>query len=94
VIEFELIGISRKILKYTRHCWIEHISRHNEIVVNSFEKPQLTYLKQVASNTGAESYTAMKGMVCSNSGNNTANQSKDCRLRRRKRRRRSIIRLC
>jgi hypothetical protein len=29
-------------------------------------RPQLQYLKQVAKNTGADSYTAMKRMACNN----------------------------
>jgi hypothetical protein len=40
-------------------------------------KPRLQYLKQVARNTGADSYTAMKGMACSSSRWKAANQSKD-----------------
>ena len=53
-----------------RHSWIGHTVRDNEFVVNIFEgaisgkkavgKPQLQYLKKVARNTGADSYTAMK----------------------------------
>jgi len=40
-------------------------------------RPQLQYLKQVAGNTGADSYTAVKGMACNNSRWKAANQSKD-----------------
>jgi hypothetical protein len=61
--------------------------RHIEFVVNILEeaksgkepvgKPRLQYLKQVARNTAADSYTVMKRMVCSNSRWKAANQSKD-----------------
>jgi hypothetical protein len=40
-------------------------------------RPQLQYLKQVARNTGADSYTAMKRMVSNNSRWKAANQSKE-----------------
>ena len=66
-----------KILKNRRHSWIGHTIRHNEFVVNILEgaisgkkdlgRPRLQYLKQVARNTGADSYTAMKRMTCNNS---------------------------
>jgi hypothetical protein len=66
-----------KHLKYSRLLWIGHIIRHNEFVVNILERaisgekavgrPRLQYLKQVARNTGSDSYTAMKRMAC-NSG--------------------------
>jgi len=66
-----------KILKNRRHSWIGHIIRHNEFVVNILEgaissrkavgRPRLQYLQQVARNTGADSYTAMKRMACNNS---------------------------
>ena len=59
-----------KVLKSIRHSRMEHIIRHNEFVVNILEgatsgkkavgKPRLQYLKQVARNTAADSYTAMK----------------------------------
>ena len=45
-------------------------------------RPRLKYLKQVARNTGADSYTAMKKMGCNNSRWKTANQSKGWRIRR------------
>jgi len=64
-----------------------HTFRHNEFVVNILEgetsgketvgRPRLQYLRQVARNTGADSYTAMKRMACSNSRWKAANQSKD-----------------
>jgi len=71
-----------------RHSWIEHTIRHNEFVVNSLEvaifggknavgRPRLQYLKQVARNTAADSYTAMERMICSKSRWKAANQSKD-----------------
>jgi len=40
-------------------------------------RPQLQYLKQVARNTRAYSYTAMKRIACNNSRWRSANQSKD-----------------
>jgi len=53
-----------------------HTVRHNEFVVNIIEgaisgkkcvgRPQLQYLKQVARNTAADSYTAVKRMACNN----------------------------
>jgi len=58
-----------KILKNRRHSWTGHTTGHNEFVVNTLEgaisgkkalgRPRLQYLKQVATNTGADSYTAM-----------------------------------
>jgi hypothetical protein len=75
-----------KILKNRRHSWIGHTVRHNEFVVNILEgaisgekavgRPRLQYLKQVARNTAADSYTAMKRMACNNSRWKAANQSK------------------
>jgi len=59
-----------KILNNRRHSWTGHIIRHNEFVVNILEgaisgkkamgRPRLQYLKQVARNRGADSYTTMK----------------------------------
>ena len=76
-----------KILKNRRHSWMGHIIRHNEFAVNILEgaisgkkavgRPRLQYLKQVARNTGADSYTAMKRMACNNSRWKAANQLKD-----------------
>ena len=76
-----------KILKNGRHSWIGHTIRHNEFVVNILEgaisgkravgRPRLQYLKQVARNTGADSYTAMKRMARNKSRWKAANQSKD-----------------
>ena len=76
-----------KILKDGRHSWIGHTIRNNGFVVNILEgaisvkkavgRPGLQYLKQVAKNTGADSYTAMKRMACNNSRWKAANQSKD-----------------
>jgi hypothetical protein len=59
-----------------------HIIRHNEFVVNTLEgaisgRPGLQYLKEVARNTAADSYTAMTRMTCKNSRWKAANQSKD-----------------
>jgi len=63
-----------------------HTVRHNEFVVNILEgaisgkeavgRPQLQYLKQVARNTGADSYTAVERMACNNYGWKAASQSK------------------
>jgi hypothetical protein len=63
---------------------IGHTIGHNRFVVNILEvaisgkeamaRPRLQYLKQVARNTGADSYTAMKRMACKWKA---ANQSKD-----------------
>jgi len=76
-----------KVLKNRHHSWIGHTIRHNEFVVNILEgtifgkkamgRCRLQYLKQVARNTGAASYTVMKRMTCSNSRWKAANQSKD-----------------
>jgi hypothetical protein len=76
-----------KILKNRRHSWIGHTVRHNEFVIHILEgaisgkkavgRPPLQYLKQVARNTGADSYTAGKRMACNNSRWKAANQSKD-----------------
>ena len=56
-----------KIKQNGRHSWIGHIIRHNKFVVNILEgaisiktamgRPRLRYLKQVARNTAADSYT-------------------------------------
>ena len=80
--------------KNIRRSWIGHTVRHKEFVVNihkgaiSKEKKAVgrrrQYLKQVARNTRADSYTAMKRMACYNSRWKAANQSKDLRLRRRR----------
>jgi len=43
-------------------------------------RPRLQYVKQVARNTAADSYTAMKRMACNNSRWKAANQSKDRRI--------------
>jgi len=40
-------------------------------------RPGLQHLKQVARNTAADSYTAMKRMACNKSRWRAANQSKD-----------------
>jgi len=66
---------------------IGHTIRHNEFVVNILEgaifgkkaegRPGLQYLKQVARNTEADSYTVMEIMACNNSRWKVANQSKD-----------------
>jgi hypothetical protein len=73
-----------KILKNRRHLWIGHTIRHNEFVVKeqypekkAVGRPRLKYLKQVARNTAADSYTAMKRMACNNCRWKAANQSKD-----------------
>jgi hypothetical protein len=81
-----------------RHSWIRHTIRHNEFVVNILEgtiygkkavgRPRLQYLKQVARNTAADSYTAMGRMACNSYRWKVVNQSKDRRKRRRMGRRR------
>jgi len=63
--------------KKRRHSWKGHTIRHNEFVVNilagtisgkkAVGRSRLQYLKQVARNTRADSYTAMKRMACNNS---------------------------
>jgi hypothetical protein len=83
-----------KKLKNGRHLWIGHIIGHNEFAVNILEvaisgkkamgKPRLQYVKQVARNTAADSYTAMKRMACNKSRRKAANQSKYWRIRRRR----------
>jgi len=74
------------ILSNRRHSWIGHIIMHNQFVVNIFEgaisgknaleKPRLKHLKEVARNTTADSYTAMKRVACNSSRRKAANQSK------------------
>jgi len=76
-----------KILQNRRHSWIGHTVGHNEVVVNILEgaifgkkavgRPGLQYLKQVARNTAADSYTAMERMACNRSRWKAANRSKD-----------------
>jgi len=76
-----------KILQNRRHSWKGHTIRQNEFVVNILEeatsgkksvgRPRLKHLKQLARNTAADSYTAMKRMACSNYRWKAANQSKD-----------------
>jgi hypothetical protein len=77
-----------KMLKNRRHSWIGHTIRHNKFVVNILEgaisvkkksvgRPRLQYLKQVARNTAADSYTAMERMACNSSRRKAANQPKD-----------------
>jgi len=80
-------GLLLKILKDRRHSWIGHTITHNEFVVSilqaaisgkkAVERPRLQYLRQVARNTGADSYTALMRMACNNSRWKAANQSKD-----------------
>jgi len=63
--------------KKIHHSWIAHTIRHNKFIVNILEgaifgkkamgRPRLHYLKQVARNTGADSYTAMTRMACNKS---------------------------
>jgi hypothetical protein len=75
-----------KMLNDRCHSWIVHVIRHNEFVVNILDgaisgkkamgKPRLQYLKQVARNIGADSYTTMKRIACNKSRWKAANQSK------------------
>ena len=63
---------------------MEHTIRHNEFVVNILEgaisgrkavgRPRLQYLKQVARNTAADSYPALKRMARNKSIWKAANQ--------------------
>jgi hypothetical protein len=67
--------------------WVRYIIRHNKFVVNILEgaasgnkavgRPRLQYLKQVARNTAADSYTAVRKMACNISRWKVANQSGD-----------------
>ena len=76
-----------KILQNIRHSWTGHTIRHKEFVVNILEgaisgkkavgRPRLRYLKQVARNTAADSYTAMKIMACNSCRWKVANQTKE-----------------
>ena len=80
-----LLKIKKK--KNRRHSCIGDTVRRNDFVVNILEgeisgkkavgRPRLRYLKQVARNTPAESYTAMQRMACNNSRRKAANQSKN-----------------
>jgi len=75
------------ILKNRHYSLIGHTIRHNEFPVNILEgaisgkravgRPRLQYLKQVARNTAADSYTVMGRMACNSSRWKTADQSKD-----------------
>ena len=81
-----------EILKNGRNSWIGHTVRYSEFVVNILEgaisgkkavgRPRLRYLKQVARDRGADSYTAMKRMACNDSRWKAANQSKDRWIRK------------
>jgi len=91
-IVFQRAKEERLLLKNRRHSRIGHTIRHNEFVVNILEgaisgkkavgRPRLQYSKQVARNTAADSYTAMKRMACNDSRWKAAKQSKYCRIRR------------
>jgi hypothetical protein len=87
---FQRVKEERLLLEISQnrlHSWIGHEVRHYEFVVNILEgeiygkkavgRPRLQYLKQVARNTAADSFTAMRGMACNSSRWNAANQSKD-----------------
>jgi len=73
--------------KNRRHSRIGPTIRNNKFVVNILEgaisgkksvgRPRLQYLKQVARNPTADSYTAMERMACNSSRWKAANQSKD-----------------
>jgi hypothetical protein len=80
--------ITLKNFKNRSHSWIGHITTHKEFVINILEEaisgektavggPRLQYLKQVAGNTAAYSYTARKSLACDNSRWKGANQSED-----------------
>jgi len=71
-----------KTLKNRSHLWIGHTIRHNEFVgailkKNAVGRPGLQYLKQVAINTTADSYIAMRRMACNKCRRKAANQSND-----------------
>jgi hypothetical protein len=76
-----------KILKNRRHLYIGHMVKRNECVVHFLKgaisgkkalgRPRLRYLKQVARNAGADSYTAITRMACNKSRWKASNQSKD-----------------
>jgi hypothetical protein len=84
--------------KYKRKLWISPIlvwnfypneyaacSKHpwrSNIRKKAVGRPRLQYLKQVARNTAADSYTAMKIMACNKSRWKAANLSNDWRIRR------------
>ena len=66
---------------------VGHTIGHNEFVVNTLEgaifekkrlwgRPRLQYVKEVARNTAADSYTAMKRMACSSYSWKAANRSR------------------
>jgi len=88
---FQRAKEERLLLKFSknrRHSWTWHKIRHNEFVANIFEgaifgkksrgkSSRLQYLKQIARNTGTDSYTAMKRMACNNSKWKAANQLKE-----------------
>ena len=81
-----------KILRNRCHTRIGHTIRRNEFVVNILEgaisrikavgRPRIQYLKQVARNTGADIYTAMKRMACNSSRWKAANHQKILRFGR------------
>jgi hypothetical protein len=86
---FQKAKVERLLLKTLQnrsHSCIGHIDRHNGFVVNILEgaisgkksvgRPRVQYSKQVARNTGADSYIAMKRMACNKSRWKAANQSK------------------
>ena len=87
---FQRAKEERLLLKFKKnrpHSWIGHTIKHNEFVANiregaifgknAFGRPRLQYLKQVARNIGADSYTEMKRMAYNKSRWKAANQSKD-----------------
>ena len=93
---FQKVKEERLLLKFLKnrcHSWIGHTIRHNELVVNILEgaisgkkavgRLRLQYLKQVARNTGADSYPAMKRMAYNKSIWKAANQLKDWGISRR-----------
>jgi hypothetical protein len=75
-----------KILTNRRHSWRGHTVRNNEFAANILERAisgkravgriRLQYLKQVARDTTADSYTAVRRMTCNSYGWKAANQSK------------------
>jgi hypothetical protein len=84
-----------KMLINRRCSCIGYIIRHNEFVVNILEgaisgkmavgRPRIKYLEQFDRHTSVDSCTATKGWLATIPELTAANQSKGCRIRRKKR---------
>ena len=82
-------GEYRAYLKYSVPIFVEQIYKMQRLEVSGAVRPiygslGVKRLKQVASNTGTDSYAAMKRMACNKSRWKAANQSKDWGIRRRR----------